>query len=457
VRRLRGERGQTTAEYMGVIVLVAAVLAAVAASGIASVLTDAIDDAICKVAGDCGGRGGGGGSAGDAPAPGDRHAAERTDPDDPDGDGIASDEERRRGLDPNTFDSDRDTYGDAEERRFGTNPALDDTDGDGLDDGEEIAQNGAPPNAALDADSDDDGLSDGEERAIGTDPFDEESDPHMGSPGDGLTDGEEVRNGTDPLTVDSDGDGTWDEEEVRAGTDPLADERSALEKAAGAVGDAVLDDPTLLIPIGGTVRGLAGGTRALIQGGKGVKLIRGADSAEEAARIRAGIVNRLRSERRTASRPPSTHGTRPTRRGSTGSPGRRADSQTERRSPARPPEAPPVRPDPTRPLVIGRTDDLTAQGALRGKEQTLLDKLPYYRGDTRANVAQNMGQLRDYVRSAGYPPIRDASPNFKLGPRQRAPGGGYVKRPGEFLELERRELQKLGYERRGEFWVHPDG
>ncbi|HZC13977.1 MAG TPA: hypothetical protein VE270_08150 [Thermoleophilaceae bacterium] len=68
-----------------------------------------------------------------------------------------------------------------------------------------------------------------------------------------------------------------------------------------------------------------------------------------------------------------------------------------------------------------------------------------------------LGQLRDYVRSAGYPRIRDASPNFKLGPQQRAPGGGYVRRPGEFLELERRELQKLGYERRGEYWVHPNG
>jgi hypothetical protein len=297
VRNLGRERGQVTAEYLGVIVLIAAVLAAVAASGIGSALTGAIEDAICKVAGDCSGRDGGG-SDGEEPAPGDRHAAERTDPDDPDGDGISSDIERRRGLDPNTFDSDGDTYGDAEERRFGTDPAVEDTDGDGLDDGEEIAQQGAQPDAALDADSDDDGLSDGEERAIGTDPFDEESDPHMGSTGDGLTDGEEVRAGTDPLSADTDGDGTWDEEEVRAGTDPLADERSALEKAAGAVGDAVLDDPTLLIPIGGAVRGLAGGTRALIQGGKGARLIRGADSAEEAARIRAGIVNRLRSERR---------------------------------------------------------------------------------------------------------------------------------------------------------------
>jgi hypothetical protein len=56
----RGERGQAAAEYVGVIVLIAAILAAVAVSGIGSALTDAIEDAICKVAGDCGGNDGGG-------------------------------------------------------------------------------------------------------------------------------------------------------------------------------------------------------------------------------------------------------------------------------------------------------------------------------------------------------------------------------------------------------------
>jgi hypothetical protein len=57
----RGERGQAAAEYVGVIVLIAAILAAVAVSGIGSALTDAIEDAICKVAGDCGSGGGDGG------------------------------------------------------------------------------------------------------------------------------------------------------------------------------------------------------------------------------------------------------------------------------------------------------------------------------------------------------------------------------------------------------------
>jgi Flp pilus assembly pilin Flp len=47
--RLRDESGQTAAEYMGVIVLIAAILAAIAASGIGSTLTEAIEGAIDKV------------------------------------------------------------------------------------------------------------------------------------------------------------------------------------------------------------------------------------------------------------------------------------------------------------------------------------------------------------------------------------------------------------------------
>jgi Flp pilus assembly pilin Flp len=47
--RLRDESGQTAAEYMGVIVLIAAILAAIAASGIGATLTEAIEGAIDKV------------------------------------------------------------------------------------------------------------------------------------------------------------------------------------------------------------------------------------------------------------------------------------------------------------------------------------------------------------------------------------------------------------------------
>jgi Flp pilus assembly pilin Flp len=44
--RLRDESGQTAAEYMGVIVLIAAVLAAIAVSGIAGKLTNTITQAV---------------------------------------------------------------------------------------------------------------------------------------------------------------------------------------------------------------------------------------------------------------------------------------------------------------------------------------------------------------------------------------------------------------------------
>jgi hypothetical protein len=135
------------------------------------------------------------------------------------------------------------------------------------------------------------------------------------------------------------------------------------------------------------------------------------------------------------------------RRG-TGRGDRRNDTRTERNSPSRPPEAPPPRPDPDRPLAIGRQGDLDAPGGLRGDEQMVSPILPYYKGDPRANIRQNLGQLRDYVRSAGYPPIRDASPTFKLDPRARPD------RPGQFLHAERQQLEALGYRREGEYWVH---
>jgi len=65
-------------------------------------------------------------------------------------------------------------------------------------------------------DTDGDGLPDLEEIALGTDPFDPDSD------GDGLSDGEEENiYGTDPLNPDSDFDGTPDGAEVAAGTNPM--------------------------------------------------------------------------------------------------------------------------------------------------------------------------------------------------------------------------------------------
>jgi Flp pilus assembly pilin Flp len=441
MRRCLREDGQTAAEYVGLLALVAAILVALGSADVHGKVAGGVADALCVIGG-CE-RG-----SGDRAAPASRgdgrtlpDGATTTlpqDPDDFDGDGISNAVERSRGLDPRMFDSDGDGYGDAEERLHGTDPRVDDTDGDGLSDGDELQQRGGPGTSPFDSDADDDGLSDGEEVAIGTDPTRTESDPEAGSTGDGLSDAEELRLGTDPTSHDTDGDGAWDGQEVEDGTDPLVDERSGVEQAAAAVGNAVLDDPTLLLPGGalvkGGVKGAAGFGRALVQGG-GRKLIAGAKSPQEAAALRRRIVERIRQDTRPAARP-----------------GRRNPTTRERNSPSRPADAPPARPDPDRPLAIGRTDDLQR---LRPGEQSLLDKLPYYGSDKRAGLAQNLGQLRDYVRSAGYPPIRDASPRFELD-RAFVPSTGTPNRPGEWLQAERDQLRALGYERAPgeEYWVH---
>jgi Flp pilus assembly pilin Flp len=455
---LRDEQGQTATEYAGILAVIAVIFLAIGGIGIGDKVSGAVSNAICVITNcDGGAAPAAGGTTTTAQAPGttpppagpapfsDAATSRPEDPDDVDGDGIPNDVERARGLDPSTFDSDGDGFGDAEEARHGTDPRQADTDGDGRTDGEELQDRTNTGTSPFDSDADDDGLSDGEEIALGTDPNDRESDPESGSSGDGLTDAEEVRLGTDPTTHDTDGDGTWDEQELRDGTNPLVDERNDVQKVTEAVGNAVLDDPTLLIPGGGAVKGVAKGVtkgRALIQGG-GRALIHSAKSPAEAAKIRRGIVEQIRKERQRR----GGHGQlRPTPRNGRGD--RRSDTRTERNSPGRPPEAPPPRPDPDRPLAIGRQGDLDAPGGLRGDEQMLSPILPYYKGDPRARIKQNLGQLRDYVTNAGHPPIRDASPGFKLDPRA-APD-----RPGQYLHAERQQLEALGYRREGEYWVH---
>lgn len=50
--RLGDQRGQTTAEYMGLLVLVGAIIAAIAASGVGAAITAGIERAICMSVGD---------------------------------------------------------------------------------------------------------------------------------------------------------------------------------------------------------------------------------------------------------------------------------------------------------------------------------------------------------------------------------------------------------------------
>lgn len=104
------EHGQTTAEYIGMVVVVGIVLAAVAASGIGASISATLTQAICSVTGeDC--------------AQEAAEASATSDPDgDADGDGMTNAEELAAGTDPASADSDGDGLGDADEQVLGTDP-----------------------------------------------------------------------------------------------------------------------------------------------------------------------------------------------------------------------------------------------------------------------------------------------------------------------------------------------
>lgn len=174
--------------------------------------------------------------------------------DDQDGDGLTDAEEDELNTDPLLADTDGDGLSDGDEVNvYGTLPLIDDTDGDGVADGDEVAAGADPLDglaaaaeptavaepvveepapvveepAAVEApaveetvpttplDSDGDGLSDVDEAAIGTDPFNPDTDA------DGLLDGTEVFDlQLGPLNPDNDGDGVLDGDEINNGTDP---------------------------------------------------------------------------------------------------------------------------------------------------------------------------------------------------------------------------------------------
>ena len=218
---LRGQRGQTAAEYMGILLLVAAIIAALFTLDPAK-LRHEVNAAVCQLIG------------------GDCHSLPRAAsklPGDADGDGISDADERRLGTDPASTDSDGDGIPDGREIELGTDPANADSDGDGVPDRREADSGGKLDPTS--ADSDGDGLSDGEELALGTNPASKDSDG-FDTIGDGLTDAQEVALGTDPNNFDSDGDGNPDGYEVERGDDPTKDGRPLYSKAFDAF---VLDDP----------------------------------------------------------------------------------------------------------------------------------------------------------------------------------------------------------------------
>jgi Bacterial TSP3 repeat len=119
--RLKDERGQTSSEHLGVVVLVAAIVIALFATNIPTAIADGIGVAICRITeGDCEAS-----SGGSDPATSDS---------DQDGDGIPDDVEDSNGTDPGNADSDGDGLEDRDEYADGTDPLDPDSDGDGFSD-----------------------------------------------------------------------------------------------------------------------------------------------------------------------------------------------------------------------------------------------------------------------------------------------------------------------------------
>jgi hypothetical protein len=206
-RRLARETGQTAAEYLGVLLVAAAIITALFGTQISTRISCAVQAQVDKIAGaehsGCGK---------DSGAQGGR---------DTDQDGVPDSVEQSQGTDPENADSDGDGLPDGDEAKHGSDPANPDTDGDGVLDSEEVARGTNP----RETDSDGDGIDDQEEIERGTNPRLADSD------GDGLADGAELDAGTDPFNKDSDGDGQADGED----DDPTAYNAGVDDIAAGAI------------------------------------------------------------------------------------------------------------------------------------------------------------------------------------------------------------------------------
>ena len=115
--RLRGTRGQSSAEYMGALLLVAVIVGALLASGVPAAIGDGMSSAVKAIAGGgvqtaqvSGGGGSGPGGGVDDPTADD------------DGDGLTNEEEEALGTDPDAEDSDGDGVSDDDEFTRGTDP-----------------------------------------------------------------------------------------------------------------------------------------------------------------------------------------------------------------------------------------------------------------------------------------------------------------------------------------------
>ena len=114
--RLRGTRGQTSAEYMGALLLVAVIVAALLASGLPAKIAEQASGTVGMIAA-------GGGKAQSGGAGGGEPGGVVVNPTgDDDGDGLNNEEEAALGTDPDSEDSDGDGVSDDDEFTRGTDP-----------------------------------------------------------------------------------------------------------------------------------------------------------------------------------------------------------------------------------------------------------------------------------------------------------------------------------------------
>ena len=187
---MRSQRGQGSAEYMGVLLLVAVIVGALIAAGIGPKIAEAMDASVCRIAGGaCEAVGIGDGAApvperisGRPPRPTATATGSRTGR-------SASRAATRRTPTPMATGSPT-----ARRSAPAADPTRSDSDDDGLPDADEAAGRAQPREAGRRQD----GLTDAEELAVGTDPTEADGDGEMGATRDGLTDKEEIESAPTP-------------------------------------------------------------------------------------------------------------------------------------------------------------------------------------------------------------------------------------------------------------------
>ena len=303
---MRQERGQTSAEYVGILLVVAAIIGALIASGIDRDIAAAARSLVCTISGESCEEGGREPSQVASNGP------------DTDADGVSDRDEQRAGTNPRESDSDGDGVLDGKEREVGTDPRQADSDGDGVLDGEDPV-----PGTA---DEDGDGLSDGEEVALGTDARKADSD------GDGRPDRTEFEEGTDPLQgvaplTRENAFKPWERvgmsedewrdferevlEELDAGRDRWASSSAAPTPASTLDENGelkLIEVQQMGINPGPILRALGAGGRALSAGGAALKVLPKLPAATRARLIARGVLPRTGPLRRPPA-PPSTPGT----------------------------------------------------------------------------------------------------------------------------------------------------